>query len=36
MLVTSIVVVTSVGFVNGAFPCDELCSFNESYTYYNC
>ena len=28
VLVTSIVVVTSVGSVKGAFPCDGLCSVN--------
>lgn len=36
VLVTSIVVVTSVGSVKDAFPCDGLCSFNECCAYYNC
>ena len=36
VLVMSIVVVTSVGSVKGAFSCDGLCSFNECCAYYNC
>ena len=36
VLVTSIVVVTSVGSVKGAFFCDGLCSLNECCAYYNC
>ena len=35
-LVKSIVVMTSVGSVKGAFSCKGLCSFNECYAYYNC
>ena len=36
VLVTSIVVVTSVGSMKGAFSCDGLCSSNKCCAYYNC
>lgn len=36
VLVMSIVVVTSVGSVKGAFSCDGLCSFHECCAWYNC